>query len=1226
MTKKLPAEKLKGKRLVKGVARFKDRTFSWVEKLYPQHMDALRPWVEDATNWIALSGRSSRVSLLTVSKFIEDYLLSALHLQGRSIDPAEFFRTRHLPPFTELASTNQKHANRETVLIHDFLNHVLRNRLDAKEVFPGQWVTTDGVDESREALRNPITLKKKRWVKGVARGKDRTFSWVEKLYPQHMDVLRPWVEEAKNWIALSGRSSRRSLDGMSTFIEDYLLNALHLQGRSTDPAEFFRARNPPSFTELASINQKHANGATALIHNFLNHVLRNRLDAKEVSPGEWVATDGVDESREALRNPIPLLDGTGRHKTTRKDTDSTLAWVRQKYPHLEAWRELAAAWLGVQSGDRVGRLVALSKFFDQYLASPMMPKGYERPQLCLSRATVMPSFIELAGPNLKGHNKGQRAKWAPIYANHIHDFLNWVLNTDDYSETDDHGRRVVSSAFVNFVQPESTAGVHNADSSVRQALPYGLIAEARRIIVQGPNFSDWTWAQSLLGAEVGETGKTATDWYEVDPASIDEQAKTDPDFVWRERVLSSKVLRTEVWSPVRYVALLIKLILPLRTMQVRVLDSGEADTWRYLHPVEQAVQSLAATYRSDAAAPSDGGRSLGSSRSDEAQWVLNTSPLAEGTERSPLAAGVFRRATDTFRGLVHTELYINTNKTNDVGKGGSSKGYAVPWPQGSDYLTDPYYWLTKLRNWQEKYNPVKRRTPWTELKGKGIIGERDIATWSQYTPSCFLFRMPEVKKAPHLPIKDGHIVTVWGHLLEELQSRLAKLGHTHANGSVIELVKVLKRGNGRVDRSTDFPLHGLRVALITALALDGLVPFDIMQRIVGHSRLLMTLYYFKPGQVHIRRVLEDAAEHLEKKKESSIVDWLLNAEHKDLEKRLASNHMETVLSALPPHPAQRNAAGWMAMHHGTCLVGGNTSEGEVNDAIGGCYNGGPNIGSPTQPTYTVVPGGPKNCVRCRWFVTEPHHMPALMAQFNNHAYHFDLARDEVAEHNRAMTVLQNKRFDAEARGELFTEYAALKQAERLLEAAAKRYSDLAKDLCACWKLIQRCMDILNSGTSDTGMTALVVSTDLSGVQAAVEEVDGELLQLAQICEDVEAYPDLSPGKAVLRRSQLLDYALQREGMPTPFMRLTEQQQLQVGNAFMRRLAKSMNQDQPSIGRRAVVDHIESGRRLQDLPGFQEALQSLASPEQPVTMHFSQRKVSANLLPLGHTPPKEANLD
>ena len=245
-----------------------------------------------------------------------------------------------------------------------------------------------------------------------------------------------------------------------------------------------------------------------------------------------------------------------------------------------------------------------------------------------------------------------------------------------------------------------------------------------------------------------------------------------------------------------------------------------------------------------------------------------------------------------------------------------------------------------------------------------------------------------------------------------------------------------------------------------------------------------------------------------------------------------------------------------------------------------------------------------------------------MAQFNNYAYHFDLARDQLAEHTRAHAELQDKRYDAEDRGELFTEQAALSRAERLLEAAAKRYSDLAEDLSACWKLIQRCIEILNSADSCEGTTALVVATDLSGVQAAVEEVDGELLQLAQICEDVEAYPDLSPGKAVLRRSQLLDYALQREGMPTPFMRLTEQQQLLIGNAFMRVLAKKMNQDQPSIGRRAVVDHIESGRCLQDLPGFQEALQSLPSPEQRVTLSLGPlKRLRKPAIPRAHPSPQ-----
>ena len=39
--------------------------------------------------------------------------------------------------------------------------------------------------------------------------------------------------------------------------------------------------------------------------------------------------------------------------------------------------------------------------------------------------------------------------------------------------------------------------------------------------------------------------------------------------------------------------------------------------------------------------------------------------------------------------------------------------------------------------------------------------------------------------------------------------------------------------------TTLFPLHSLRVSLITALALEGLVPFPLLQKLVGHSRLLM---------------------------------------------------------------------------------------------------------------------------------------------------------------------------------------------------------------------------------------------------------------------------------------------------------------------------------------------------------------------------------------------------
>jgi hypothetical protein len=66
---------------------------------------------------------------------------------------------------------------------------------------------------------------------------------------------------------------------------------------------------------------------------------------------------------------------------------------------------------------------------------------------------------------------------------------------------------------------------------------------------------------------------------------------------------------------------------------------------------------------------------------------------------------------------------------------------------------------------------------------------------------------------------------------------------------------------------------------------------------------------------------------------------------------------ESVHSPLP-YPV-----GWMHMHHGLCMVGGNTSEIEGNAKIGGCYNGGPNIGSSSIPKYAPVPGGDRNCVQ-----------------------------------------------------------------------------------------------------------------------------------------------------------------------------------------------------------------------------------------------------------------------
>jgi hypothetical protein len=105
------------------------------------------------------------------------------------------------------------------------------------------------------------------------------------------------------------------------------------------------------------------------------------------------------------------------------------------------------------------------------------------------------------------------------------------------------------------------------------------------------------------------------------------------------------------------------------------------------------------------------------------------------------------------------------------------------------------------------------------------------------------------------------------------------------------------------------------------------------------------------------------------------------------------------------------------------------------------------------------------------------------------------------------------------------------------------------------------------------------------VKAAFEEVDSELLQLSGVCEGLELFPDLEADKAVLRRSQLLDSALYNEGLAPMFMRLNEEEQLKVGNAFMQRLAKDAMPENSFIGLREVVKVIDVGDKLSQCLGI-----------------------------------------
>jgi len=201
----------------------------------------------------------------------------------------------------------------------------------------------------------------------------------------------------------------------------------------------------------------------------------------------------------------------------------------------------------------------------------------------------------------RGGNHKARSKPAPndvVRINYICDFLDWIL-LEKVSVEDDLQHRIVPYEYNNPIARLSMSGTKPSET-FKAPLAYCYIRELRTMLAQGPNFRDWIWAQEALGTSGGG------DWFKVNEDAID---RDDPDCVWRLRPDGSGFVY-EMWSPVRAVALYLKLELPLRTFQVRMLDSGEADTWRY----------------------------------ESGKWCLNESKLANGTERRPFNKGVFHRA------------------------------------------------------------------------------------------------------------------------------------------------------------------------------------------------------------------------------------------------------------------------------------------------------------------------------------------------------------------------------------------------------------------------------------------------------------------------------------------------------------------------------------------------------------------------------------------------------
>ena len=312
-----------------------------------------------------------------------------------------------------------------------------------------------------------------------------------------------------------------------------------------------------------------------------------------------------------------------------RSSDLELKWLTKLHgSEWEDWRLLASEWVGQQDRSVSAKLHALILFFESYLkdfapwASSICVffEGYKGHHC---------STAEYKHALLQTTNRSDNANLA-MAMNYVTDFLDWLLDTH-FSEPNDHG---ISVRF--WKNPFQRVQCKTRSSeTVRNPLPYRYILDLRKILCPNPHegcFRDWQWAQKQFSKMAGNN---VGDWFEVEPDLIDDE---DLDCVWRVKTVDrnrQKVDVHQIWSPVRAMVLFIKLHLPLRTHQVRMLDSGEADTYRY----------------------------------DNGQWLANTKhSFAKGSNKKAFQKGVFRRIHDSVSGAYSTGFYINTNKTADLNK------------------------------------------------------------------------------------------------------------------------------------------------------------------------------------------------------------------------------------------------------------------------------------------------------------------------------------------------------------------------------------------------------------------------------------------------------------------------------------------------------------------------------------------------------------------------------
>lgn len=492
-------------------------------------------------------------------------------------------------------------------------------------------------------------------------------------------------------------------------------------------------------------------------------------------------------------------------------------------------------------------------------------------------------------------------------------------------------------------------------------------------------------------------------------------------------------------------------------------------------------------------------------------WIKNPDTLAGSTKNQSF----IKKLSDGNIGM-----HVTTNKTSNSGA-----GYSIPWiPE------DLAYWLVRLRKWQQKYNPITKASSWSQCIRTNLNELQRQAKGL----NCFLFRAFDDFE----PKNPGSALTM----------RLAAALY-HIQPSSLKLAELRGGAFSLSNYKSKYTPHSMRVSLITAYIMDMGMPVEVVMKVVGHSSIVMSIYYCKISQRDIRQRLEEG-EKLALKSQAEATQAAIEQNNIEAVKnQLVGSNLDLLQSLTNNIPA----GNYVFRDYGICPFAATRCD------DGGEEVGGSKVRGPTPAGYL----GFQNCLRCRHFITGPVFLGGLLSitneillEANGQSELCRQLQDKISAIEEQIAELDRQEYIANLKQQVFDASIQrtplefkLRKLESEYESAAKKMDMLLCDLQSAYKLIQLSQSVAN-GTleSDDSSVALIKMPD-SEIQIEIDDTS-HFQQLHEVCENATIYESCNASRAVIPRSQLLDrMATFNELAPRLFM-LSQEEQLAVGNQLV----------------------------------------------------------------------------